>query len=832
MCDNQNYIFNRGKLAKDRFAFLPLGSVKVNGWLNNQLLTLSDGLTGEMEKYPDYSASSAWLGGNGEDWERGPYYMRGLVAQAYQLKDEKLIKKALKWINAVIESQKDNGFFGPITNTDWWPRMPVLMALRDYFEATEALGETDERVLPFMEKYFRYQLKTMPENPLCSWARARGGDNMDSVYWLYNRLFDENAPDKTDWLLELARIIRSQTQDWTDIFTNTTAREHVVNTSQAMKMPIVAYQGSHDKADWNALKKGLENIKIDHGRIDELPNSDEAARDNKPTRGTELCGIAEGMLSSEIAMRITGEGWLGDHLETLAFNALPAAYSPDYLAHVYFITQNQVLAARGKRGFDCDHGDSAAFGAPGGFDCCFANNHMAWPKFFQSMWMATREGGLAVIAYGSNEVAAKVADGKNAAFLQTTDYPFDDKIKLDYSGDTAVFPLMLRIPNWCGDPGITLNGEKVNLKAEKLKNGFLTLDREWTAGDVVEIEFPADIDISSWYNDAAAVKRGALIFALKVKEKWVESSADNSVRELKVSLNGKLKCYEVYPESRWNYGLVTDGEFVIKRNEIQAQPFKFDSAPVEITCTGQVIPEWKLDGNIAGELPFGAVERDESLCENITLIPYGCGRLKITQFPRVLNKIDGAAARKNAKTVNGGYLFENVVVPPAKEYSAVIKTDRDGELSVTVNGKSTVSVKTSDKTAVLSGLKSLIPDTATQFNCAHLNSVYIKGENIEVEEICVALEDYDFHITAATCFEAAEIEYNILPDATHYVLNCRKNGENVISERVYSNRYKGGAPFEADRHSVTLSGGEYEISMTAYRDKTKICESNTVKVNV
>ena len=124
------------------------------------------------------------------------------------------------------------------------------------------------------------------------------------------------------------------------------------------------YQQSKSEDDKKAFLKGLFNMGIDHGRIDGLPNSDEAARDNKSTRGTETCGVVESMLSTEIAIRIFGDSVYADYLEKVAYNALPPCYAPDYLGHVYYILQNQVLATNGYHEFDCDHGDSSAFGAP------------------------------------------------------------------------------------------------------------------------------------------------------------------------------------------------------------------------------------------------------------------------------------------------------------------------------------------------------------------------------------------------------------------------------------------------------------------------------------
>ena len=79
---------------------------------------------------------------------------------------------------------------------DWWPKMVMLKVMQQYYSATG-----DKRVIDFMTKYFQYQLKTLPVYPLdhwTFWARYRGGDNLMSVYWLYNITGD-------DFLLDLGR---------------------------------------------------------------------------------------------------------------------------------------------------------------------------------------------------------------------------------------------------------------------------------------------------------------------------------------------------------------------------------------------------------------------------------------------------------------------------------------------------------------------------------------------------------------------------------------------------------------------------------------------------
>ena len=140
--------------------------------------------------------SNAWLGGDGDAWERGPYWIDGLLPLAYILNDETLKAKAQKWVEAILSSQQENGYFGPAKSNpyvyglqrgkakDWWPKMVGLKIMKQYYMATG-----DKRVIDFMTKYFRYQAETLPTQPLDNWShwgKERGGDNLEIVYWLYN----------------------------------------------------------------------------------------------------------------------------------------------------------------------------------------------------------------------------------------------------------------------------------------------------------------------------------------------------------------------------------------------------------------------------------------------------------------------------------------------------------------------------------------------------------------------------------------------------------------------------------------------------------------------
>lgn len=616
-------------MVADRFTRLPLGAVEAKSFLLTQLEFQRDGMTGKMEEYPDYSPNSGWLGGDGESWERGPYYVRGLVALAYTLKDESMIQKAYKWMDWALSSQREDGNFGPMVMVnEWWAKMPMLMAIRDFYEAEKMRGNSkdSERVLNFFESYFSFQAKELPKRPLDGWARARGGDNAEVVLWYYKECKKLTGEDKL-WLCDLAKLLIDQSEDWVDIFANSSARHHVVNTTQAYRTPYLKYALTENEADKEALWKGFDNIRADHGRIDNLPNADEAARDNLATRGTESCAVVEGMLSMEICGTITGEPRIYDNLENYCYNSLPNAFTYDLRLHTYYQLQNEVMATQGFHDFDCDHGDSSAFGAPCGFDCCFSNSHMGYPKFVQNMWMGT-EDGLAAVCYGPNQVSTKY-NGKTIGFRQETRYPFSTAVRFVYTGEPCTFTLRLRIPGWA--EGVTFS------EAQVVENGYLVVTKEFLPGDTLDVSFACSLQVRDWHLGGRYVSRGPLLYCLPIAEDYRTVTHDD-YREIKFEAHADGPNTEIYPASRWNYALNAEGLVYETQSEdapLAAQPFSPAGAPCTIRAKGQVMESWQLCGNKAGVFSPAGVVEDPVKEEELTLIPYGCSRLKISVFPKV-----------------------------------------------------------------------------------------------------------------------------------------------------------------------------------------------------
>lgn len=584
---------NRAPLEPAAFLPLPLGAVKADGWLQRQLQLQKQGLTGSAEQiYEALTPDSGWLGGKGENWEKGPYYIRGLIALAYTLDDPQLKERAQKWIDWALQSQKPDGSFGPAANDDWWPRMVVLWYLRDYYEATG-----DARVVPFFSKYFAYQQKELPHRPLRDWGRARAGDNIDIVLWTYNHTGDAS-------LVELAKLLNQQATPWPKVFTDNLFYKfgedfqphHIVNVNQAMKLPPIAWQMTHDAYDKNAFAAGMANLDRQYGRIDGQISGTEQLSGLKSTDGVELCADIERIISDGRAVDILGDPVIADQMEKVAYNSLPAHTSPRMQQITYYQLLNQIAAVRGGHGFHEDYDNGNVPGPHSGFPCCCYNWHAGWPTLVKNLWAATPDGGLAAIAYGPSQVS-----GPNEVHIsEVTDYPFDGTIKLtmNFAADRPkTFPLVLRVPGWCDAPAITVNGEAV---ANVKPGTFHRIERAWRPNDTIVLDFPMTVRTSTWTQNTVGLERGPLAFALAIKEEW------KRVHDYLADFDE----YEVTPQSAWNYGLNVDRakpKVSVTTRPVGDVPWDTAAPPVTLSLSAKRLPNWGLR-TMPGRVVFGKAD--------------------------------------------------------------------------------------------------------------------------------------------------------------------------------------------------------------------------------
>jgi hypothetical protein len=634
---NNFYPGNRPPLLPSPLIRLPAGSIKPRGWLRKQLELEADGFVGHLAEISPYCnhKENAWLSPEGvgrNGWEEAAYWLRGLADLGYALDDPRIIKETQLWIDGLLASQREDGWFGPRSNLgdgtkapDLMPNMSMLSALRSYYEYTG-----DKRVLILMSKYFRWEL-AVPDKKFFSggWQVPRSSDNLLIVHWYYNQTGDKAA-------LELGEKLARCGSSWLGKVTG----GHNVDFSQGFRKPAQVYQQNRDPKYLKATEDNWNSMMELYGQVPGgMFCGDEFARPGytDPCQAIETCGVVEMMKSDMILVAITGDSKWVDRCEDAAYNTLPATTTADMKALRYLTSPNQCSSdARSKDPQLADGGPMQLMN-PYMHRCCQHNMGMGWPIFAESQWMATAGNGLAAICYCACEVKAKVGDGTEVKITVEGHYPFDGRVDMKFATAKAVqFPLYLRIPAWCSRPSVSVNGQPVEIS--DTPGTYLKVNRTWSDGDTLQLNLPMALAVKTWVKNknSVSVNYGPLTFSVNIGEKY---------KKVKTA-SESWPAWEILPSTSWNFGLVFDDAIVERAMELVTHPWPADNmpftvagSPLELHVRAKKIPNWQEDfRGIIDRLQPSPVNSTEPE-ETVSMLPMGACRIRVAALPTIA--VDG-----------------------------------------------------------------------------------------------------------------------------------------------------------------------------------------------
>ena len=606
------------------------GEVRPQGWLRDRCVAARNGYISRLDEV-DQAFPRAWNSdfhprGRYLDWgdpnkgawctEGGAYWFEGLVKLAWELDDSALKDYATKRLTPLLERMNPNA----IAFVYWMDRRDskqmdeveranhgfivgasgrTTRAFLAYYEATG-----DERALKALtwclddsRFYFFGNPVTLPAAACDTWrycGDAKLAAALENFHAKYPALSAVKWPAlryghavEPDAIRLRVRDDKDKNADW----------------EWRLQHGVLSHESAYSflkLAQWKGDAKLLADVRswADYWerrtrQVHGVTVADEQYGAPGADRGTETCTVAGDILLYSTLAGVTGEGRFGDHVERSLFNAGAACVSRDWMHHVYFQAPNRPTA------------NGKFFAGPGGKGgvyarkhwplCCTAATARILPVFVQNMWMKSSDGGLAAVLYGPNVLETELG-GASVRIETKTDYPFDETVTMTVgvTGEKA-FPLKLRLPGWCRQASVSVNGQAVGTAAV---NGFATVSRVWRDGDRVTLRLPMAptvekvVDANQDGKRLCAVTMGPLLFAAAVSARDENTPCDGA-------------------RSDWTLdsARALDG--------------------VKVTRTAMpAVWDWPEDAPVR----IGLKAADGTA---LSLVPYGCARLRVSLFPDV-----------------------------------------------------------------------------------------------------------------------------------------------------------------------------------------------------
>lgn len=231
----------------------------------------------------------------------------------------------------------------------------------------------------------------------------------------------------------------------------------------------------------------------------------------------ETCaGIASFMWNWRMLL-IRREGRYADLMERVLYNNILAGVSPDACHFFYtnplFLQGKEYL--RNARAWEGENGRGIWY------DCaCCPPNVM---RLISSLthYLATSDAiGVQIHLYAPTDINTTLPSGSPIALRLTTGYPWEGTVRTEIEqGETEHWQLALRIPEWSENPRVAINNEPVT--NPHIENGYLILEREWSRGDVIDLDLGmtprliAPNPRVSALRRSLALERGPIVYCLE-----------------------------------------------------------------------------------------------------------------------------------------------------------------------------------------------------------------------------------------------------------------------------------------------------------------------------
>ena len=641
----------------------PLGAIKAEGFLRDQLIRGKTGMAGNLYKLePEMIADPfikrsyvpAWVDGNQEGWgaEISGNFWTGYIQHAFVLDDEEMKAVATEWVDKVLARQREDGYLGTygeegsdmFDDYNAWGTACGMRGLIAFYEATgrrDVIEAVHRCMLWFVENWSGDK-KTCYAGPFI----------IEPMIYTYYHTGDERlvkfSEEYLDYVTRHDLFSVSYKKMLTEEYHYNS--NHTAGLGTTGRLPALVYTATGNEDYLNATVNCYKKIRERSTHLSGGPVSvTEYLGPVGSTTETEYCSFAFYNATYSYLSAITGDPFYGDRMEELFYNGAEGARKKDERAIAYLTAPNQIFATMDSSAI---FGDMQVYAPCYTTSCCPVNAVAVVPEFVRGLLLTDEYGNVYANAYGPCSL-----DHDGLKLSVKTEYPFRGRVSLEI-GCEREFTLCLKVPEWAIGYKVTFAGDGTTPEKD---GAYLKLHRKWKIGDTVSIEFTAEVrvikvDDSDWAGKhPIAVKYGALLYSYHIPERWEETPGRPMT-----PLPENWSWYNVMPEFKdvdvrdsheqlglrkwqfsWNVALdeaLTSADFEVE--EVDTDGYVWEVPKIKLHTHCYKAPY------LCSPYQAKTLEPSEEyqfVTEKLplTLVPYGCTNLRITYFPKAhLEKAD------------------------------------------------------------------------------------------------------------------------------------------------------------------------------------------------
>ena len=210
-----------------------------------------------------------------------------------------------------------------------------------------------------------------------------------------------------------------------------------------------------------------------NSRREHFPSKEACTDFIKDIDGPETCNTHNMLKLTEVLHRRNPDARYADFYELATFNHILSSQHPEHGGYVYF------TPARPRHYRNYSAPNEAMW-------CCVGTGMENHGKYGQFIY-THRGNALFVNLFVASELNWRE---KGVTLRQETAFPYGETSRITVTGGKGAFPLLVRYPGWVkpGAFSVKVNGAPVEVATGP--GSYVTIDRKWKKGDVIDITFP------------------------------------------------------------------------------------------------------------------------------------------------------------------------------------------------------------------------------------------------------------------------------------------------------------------------------------------------------